>query len=105
MMTADRNPDPKKEGAQQMRRIVTALSALIAGAMTVVMTASAAYAHLPAPPPGGADGTTTQVIVHHTGLFGWQIAVIVVAAAMLLGIAATLVARRVRISSRRPLIS
>jgi hypothetical protein len=88
-----------------MRRIVTALSALIAGAMTVIMTASAAYASLPVPPSGGATSTTYQVVHHHAGLFAWQIALIVVAAAVLVGLTGTMVGRRVRIGRHHPAIS
>jgi hypothetical protein len=88
-----------------MRRIVATLSALAAAALTLIMTASAASAHLLAPPAGSATDPTTPVVVHHTGLFGWQIALIVVAAAVLVGIAGTLVARRVRLGSHRPAVS
>jgi hypothetical protein len=88
-----------------MRRIVTALAALATAATTLIMTASTASAHLLAPPAGGATDTTTPVVHHHTGLFAWQIALIVVAAAVLIGITGTLVARRARIGSRRPAIS
>jgi hypothetical protein len=88
-----------------MRRIVSALAALATAATTLIMTASTASAHLLAPPAGGATDTTTPVVHHHTGLFAWQIALIVVAAAVLIGITGTLVARRARIGSRRPAIS
>jgi hypothetical protein len=86
-----------------MRRLVSALSVLAAAAMTLIVTGSAACAHLLAPLAGGAANTTTPVVRHHTGLYGWQ-TLIVVAAAVLIGMTGTLVARRVRISSRRPAV-
>jgi len=88
-----------------MRRIVTTLSALAVAAMTLIITASAASAHPLPPPDGGATGPTTPVVHHHAGLVDWQIALIVVAAVMLIGVTGILVARRVRIGSHRPAIS
>jgi hypothetical protein len=89
-----------------MRRIVTTLSVLAAAAMTLIATASAASARLLVPTGGTAsDPTATQIVHYHAGLFAWQIALIVVAAALLVGIASTLVARQGRIGSRRPAIS
>jgi hypothetical protein len=88
-----------------MRRIVTTLSGLAAAALTLIMTASAASAHLLAPPDGGAAEPATQAVHSHAGLVGWQIALIFVAAVMLIGVTGLLVARRVRTGTRRPAIS
>jgi hypothetical protein len=89
-----------------MRRTVTTLSAVAAGAMTVIMTASAAYAQVLAPAGGGAtDPTTPLAVHHHAGLLGWQIALILVAATILVALTGTLAARRMRIGSHRPAVS
>jgi hypothetical protein len=86
-----------------MRRIVTILSALAAGAMAAIMSASAAYAEIPA--EGGATDPTTQVVHHHAALFGWQLGLVVAVAAVLLVMTGALVARRVRNGSHRLAIS
>jgi hypothetical protein len=88
-----------------MRRIVTTLSALAATAMILIMTASAASAQLVAPVGDTTSDPTTQAIHHHGALVGWQIALIIVAVVVLTGVTGTLVARRVRIGTRRPVIS
>jgi hypothetical protein len=88
-----------------MRRIVTILSALAAGAMAAIMSASAAYAEVVRPVGGGATDPTTQVVHHHAALFGWQLALIVGAAAVLLAMTGALTSRRVRNGSHRPAIS
>lgn len=87
-----------------MRNILTTLSGLAVAAMTLILTASAAAAHPLAPPDGGVAEPATQVI-HHAGLAGWQIGLIVGAAVMVIGLTGTLVARRMRAGSRRPAIS
>jgi hypothetical protein len=87
-----------------MRRIVTILSVLSAAAMTLILTASAASAQLVAPVGDASTDPSTQAI-HHGGLASWQMALILVAAVILIGVAVTLVARRVRIGSHRPVIS
>jgi hypothetical protein len=73
--------------------------------LTLIVTASAASARLLAPPAGGATQPATQVLHHQARLFAWQIGLVVVAAAVLVAITATLVARRVRIGSHRPAVS
>jgi hypothetical protein len=89
-----------------MRRIVTALSALAAVAMTLMVTASVASARPLEPIGGGATEPTSQpVLHHHAGLLGWQIALIVAGAVVLVSITGTLLARRARQGSRRPAIS
>jgi hypothetical protein len=87
-----------------MRHVLTILSGLAAAAMTLIMTTSAASAHPLAPPDGGVAEPATPVI-HHAGLAGWQIGLIVGAAVVVIGLTASLVARRVRAGSRRPAIS
>jgi hypothetical protein len=77
-----------------MRRIVTILFALAAAAMAAIMSASAAYAVIPA--EDGASEPTIQVIHHHAALVGWQLGLIVSAAAILIAMTGALVARRVR---------
>ncbi len=88
-----------------MRRIVTTLSALAATAMILIMTASAASAQLVEPIGDTTTDPTTPAIHHHGGLVGWQIALILVAVVVLIGVTGTLVTRRVRIDGRRPVIS
>jgi hypothetical protein len=45
------------------------------------------------------------VVHHHAALFGWQLALIVGAAAVLLAMTGALTSRRVRNGSHRPAIS
>jgi hypothetical protein len=88
-----------------MRRMTTILSALAAGAMTVIMTASSAYARVLVPAGGGATNPSTPVPVHHhAGLLGWQIALIVVAATLLVTLTGSLIARRTRFGGHRPAV-
>lgn len=87
-----------------MRHVLTTLSGLAAAAMTLIMIASVASAHPLAPPDGGVAEPATQV-VHHAGPGGWQVALIVAAAVVVIGLTATLVARRVRAGSHRPAVS
>jgi len=54
---------------------------------------------------GGATDPTTQVVHHHTALFAWQLALIIVAAALLLAMTGALASRRARNGSHRPAIS
>ncbi|HEX3956188.1 MAG TPA: hypothetical protein VHZ03_06095 [Trebonia sp.] len=75
-----------------IRRILAAVATL-AGTVTALATAPAAYASLP-PHGGGADGAPTTVpVIAAGGMPGWQIALIAVAAAVVAAAVAVLIDR------------
>lgn len=74
-----------------MRRVLTSLSMLLASVVATAVSAPAAFAMRVVGPSGPAP-TPAAVTAHgHGGLVGWEIAVIVIGAAMVLFAASTLV--------------
>ncbi len=76
-----------------IRRILAAVATL-AGTVTVLATAPAAYASLP--PHGGSDGggaRTTAPVIAAGGMPGWQIILIAAAAAVVAATVAVLIDR------------
>lgn len=75
-----------------MRRILTSLSVILAAVATTAVSAPAAFAMRVVGPTDGSPGSSfSATAAHgHAGLPGWEIAVIVVGAAIVLLAAATL---------------
>lgn len=74
-----------------MRRVLTSLSMILAAVLTTALSAPAAFAMRVVGPDGGASGHAAAVAHGHNGLAGWEIAVIVAGAAIVLFAASTLV--------------
>jgi hypothetical protein len=85
-----------------MRRVSTLLSVLLAAVSTFLFTAPSAFAELVAPPGGGASAATVTPVAHHSGLYPWQIGVIVTAGVVLLAVVVSIGLRLARRTSPRP---
>lgn len=82
-----------------MRRVLTSLSMILAVVVASAVSVPAAFAVRVVGPSGAAPSRVAATIHGHGGLAGWEIAVIVVGAAIILFAASTLVtfSRRRRI--------
>jgi hypothetical protein len=85
-----------------MRRITTTVSLLVAAVSTFLMTAPAAFAERLAPPPGGSTPVTAPIVTHHSGLYAWEIGLIVAAGVVLVAAVVALALRLVRRPTPRP---
>jgi len=87
-----------------MHRIATILSAFAAVVLTVLATSPAAFAAIVEPDGGGAQATRAlSPAVHHAGLYGWEIALIVAFGVVAVALAAITVGRVVQ-APRRPAV-
>lgn len=74
-----------------MRRVLTSLSMILAAVFTTAVSAPAAFAMRVVGPSGGAPGSSYATSAHgNAGLAGWEMALIVVGAAIVLFAVATL---------------
>ena len=73
-----------------MRRVLTSLSMFLAAVVATAVSAPAAFA-VRVVGPSGAAPSRVATVHGHGGLAGWEIAVIVVGAAIILFAASTLV--------------
>ncbi len=85
-----------------MRRISTIVSVLFAVVSTFLFSAQAAFAELVAPPAGGDAQATAAPIAHHSGLYPWQIGVIIAAGVVVLAVVVAIVFRLTRRPAPRP---
>lgn len=70
-----------------MRRIVLGISSLIALFASILATGSAAFAVRVGPNGAGTSANFSPVVHHASGLTAWQIAVIVIASLVVVGVA------------------
>jgi hypothetical protein len=71
--------------------------------VALIMSAPAAFA-VRATPPGDTSSVPVARTAHHTGLYPWQVTLIIVAGVLLAAAAAAVVMRRSRRSVPRPAI-
>jgi hypothetical protein len=85
-----------KQESRKMRRIVLGLSSLMALFVSFLATGSPAFAR----PAGGPSDNFAPAVVHHAaGLRAWQVAVIVLAGLVVVGVA-TVAGAFLRVSHR-----
>jgi hypothetical protein len=85
-----------------VRRISTIVSVLFAAVSTFLFSAQAAFAQIVAPPAGAAGPATAAPITHHSGLYPWQIGVIIAAGVVVLAVVAAIVFRLTHRAAPRP---
>jgi len=85
---------------KQLRLSIGVVTTLLVGAMGFVVAAPSAFAVNVAQPTGGGTGVTPTTTVVHSGMLGWQIALIAIGAALVAAVATAFV---LRMGSRRGL--
>lgn len=85
-----------------MRRLATAVSVLLAAVSTCLLAAPAAFADRVAPPSGGTAPATALPIAHHSGLYPWEIGLIIAAGVVVLAVATAITVRVLRRPAPRP---
>jgi hypothetical protein len=87
----------------RMRRLATTAVGLITISVAFLFSAPAAFA-VRVIPPGDTSSVPVTRTAHHTGLYPWQITLIIVAGVLLIAAATAVVVRVSRRSVPRPAV-